>query len=154
MAVPDPQEFFDQADKLIAPPGGTPTQVDLRRAVSAAYYGLFHAIAAAAADQYVGQTKRATGQYAMAYRSLGHRRLKEMCKANTCLPTKYQSYVPTRNFGPDIQAVAEAVYQLQEKRHKHDYDPLTNATLSDARQAVQDARDALQRFDKVGCRSA
>lgn len=147
MAVPNPQEFFNQAEKLIAPPDGKkPTQVDLRRAVSAAYYGLFHAVAAAAADQYVGRTDPLTGQYALAYRSLAHRRLNEICKTNTCVQTKYQSYVPTRNFGPDIQAFAVAVCQLQEKRHKHDYDPLTDARLLDARLAVEQARAALQQF--------
>jgi len=148
VAVPNPQEFFDQANKLIAPHEGMkPTQVDLRRAVSAAYYGLFHATVAAAADQFVGRTNPLTGQYALAYRSVQHGRLRDKCKANSCVPTKYESYVPARNFGQDIQRFAFGVVQLQQKRHTHDYDPLTTATLSDATEAVKLARASLEAFD-------
>ena len=52
VAVLNPDHFFEQADTLMAPPAGAPRQVDLRRAISNAYYGVFHAILAAAADEY------------------------------------------------------------------------------------------------------
>ena len=152
MAVPNPAHFFDQADKLMAPPpGGPPREVDLRRAISAAYYGLFHAVAAAAADHYVGRTRHSTGLYALVYRSVEHKRLKTLCNAakNSRLDAKYAPYVQAQNFGQDIQDFAKEVVQHQEKRHKHDYDPLTTATLSDARLAVESARAALARFNRA-----
>src|SRR5215216_7618181 len=44
VAILNPEHLFDQAEKLIlSPPAGRPRQVDIRRAISAAYYGVFHA---------------------------------------------------------------------------------------------------------------
>jgi len=64
LAILNPEHLFEQAENLVAPPeAGPPRQVDVRRAISAAYYGVFHATAAAAPDQFVGVTKRATSQY-------------------------------------------------------------------------------------------
>lgn len=49
VAILNPDHLFEQADRLAAPFGpGTIRQVDVRRAISAAYYGVFHAILAAA----------------------------------------------------------------------------------------------------------
>ena len=57
MSVPDPDHLLDQADRLIASTGGgTARQVDLRRAISNAYYALFHAVTAQAVDDLVGST--------------------------------------------------------------------------------------------------
>ena len=48
MPPPDREEPFQQAESLINQP--SPPQANLRRAISAAYYGLFHTVALAAAD--------------------------------------------------------------------------------------------------------
>ena len=59
MAPLNPEHLFEQAEALVVPPeAGPPRQVDIRRSISAAYYGVSHAIAAAAADEFVGKTKR------------------------------------------------------------------------------------------------
>lgn len=69
MAILNPEHLFEQAEKLVIPPSaGPPRQVDVRRAVSASYYGVFHAAAAAEADHFVGVTKRSTSQYGLVYR--------------------------------------------------------------------------------------
>src|ERR1700751_1842071 len=81
VAILNPDHLFEQADKLISPPpAGPPRQVDIRRAISAAYYGVFHAVLAAAADQFVGVTKRSTSQYGLVYRSVDHLWLKKLCE--------------------------------------------------------------------------
>jgi uncharacterized protein (UPF0332 family) len=54
VAILNPDQLFEQAEKLIAIPAGRPRQVDIRRAISSAYYAIFHAIITAAADQFVG----------------------------------------------------------------------------------------------------
>lgn len=148
MAVLNPDHLFEQAEKLIEPPPkGPPRQVDLRRAVSAAYYGTFHYMLTAAADEFVGITKRNTVRYALAYRSIDHRSLRELCEeAKKPQPRpKYQRYAPN-GFGPNIQAFANAFIDLQEKRHAADYDPAMRVKTSDARLAVQTARSAVGRF--------
>src|ERR1700676_3334710 len=59
-AVLDPNHLFEQANKLITIQVGPPRQVDIRRAISAAYYATFHATITAAADQFIGVTSRDT----------------------------------------------------------------------------------------------
>jgi hypothetical protein len=50
VTILNPDHLLEQADKLISPPAaGPPRQVDLRRAISSAYYGLFHSCLTAAA---------------------------------------------------------------------------------------------------------
>lgn len=127
MAILNPEHLFEQADKLISPPpAGPPRQVDLRRAISSAYYGVFHATLTAAADEFVGVTKRSTTQYSLVYRSVDHRSLRELCSEikKPTLPAKYTPYEPRNGFGPNIKAFAAAVVEMQEKRHAADYDPL------------------------------
>jgi len=45
---PDPDELLQQADALAGKPAAT--QADVRRAISAAYYAIFHFCMTAAAD--------------------------------------------------------------------------------------------------------
>lgn len=54
--------------------------------------------------------------------------------------------MPAGGFGPDLQAVATAVIELQEKRIAADYDPSVRIGRSDAISAVATARSALRRF--------
>lgn len=149
MAVLNPDHLLDQAERLTAPSGvGAPRQADLRRAISASYYGVFHAIATEAADDFVGKTQRDSSRYALVYRSIEHGRLRRVCEdiVKPTPPAKYAKYVPTGGLGDDLVAVAIAVSELQERRHSADYDSLFRATTSDAVLAVATARDALDRF--------
>ena len=58
---------------------GAPNQVRLRRAVSTAYYALFHGIARAAADALVGVQHRASARYETVYRGFEHSQMKRCC---------------------------------------------------------------------------
>lgn len=80
MAILNPDHLFEQAEKLIGPPpAGRPRQVDVRRAISSAYYGLFHFILTEVADEFVGVTQRASDRYALVYRSISHAIFKQLC---------------------------------------------------------------------------
>jgi hypothetical protein len=149
MPIPNPVHLLEQADRLISPPrGGAPRQTDLRRAISSAYYAVFHAVIAEAADSVVGRTHRESPRYALAYRSGDHRALMKLCDdiRKTTLPKRYDNYSPKDGFGADLVALATAVADLQEKRHSAEYDPLFRVSSSDAVSAVATARVALQRF--------
>ena len=149
MAILNSDHLFEQADKLISsPPAGPPRQVDLRRAISSAYYGLFHSCLVAAADEFVGVTQRATSRYALVYRSIDHKTLREICseaKKQTPLG-KYVPYFPGGGFDANIQAFSTAAIELQQKRHGADYNPQPRFRTSDAQLAVSTARSAVQRF--------
>ena len=149
MALLNPEHLLDQADRLIAPPGGgAPRQADLRRAISNAYYAVFHAVVAEAADDLIGRTNRTHPRYALVYRSIDHKALRTLCEEvkKPNLPAKYSNYIPRGGFGADLIALATAVVELQEKRHLADYDPLYRVRMPDAVLAVATSHAALNRF--------
>ena len=151
MAILNPEHLFDQAEGLVTSGGGRPRQVDIRRAISASYYGLFHAVVAAAADLIIGQNNRSKPDYGLIYRTIDHNRLREFCKdvQKTSLPHKYKRYSPPAGFGGDIKAFATAIVELQERRHTADYDPMVQMKQSDAILLTRTARAALSRFQSV-----
>jgi uncharacterized protein (UPF0332 family) len=152
MATLNPEHLFEQATELVAPPGaGAPRQVDLRRAISAAYYGVFHFALTALADEFVGKTQRTSSRYTLVYRSVDHRALKDLCNEakKPTLPARYLAYLPEGGFGPNIQAFAAAVADLQEKRHAADYNPQPRFTINEARIAIRLAKSAVRRFQRA-----
>jgi hypothetical protein len=149
MAVLNPDHLLDQADRLSTQPaGGAPRQADLRRAISTAYYALFHAVLTDVADGFVGRNQRHTPRYALVYRSVDHKALRKLCEdlVKATPPQRYSGHMPRGGFGPDLTALANAVLDLQEKRHLADYDPLFRARTLDSALAVATARAALLRF--------
>jgi hypothetical protein len=159
VAILNPNHLLEQADKLIAGQGaGAPRQADLRRAISAAYYAVFHVTLGGLADLFVGFTNRPSSRYALVYRSVDHVRLRMLCDVvrRSNLPDKYKPYVPTSGIGPNLRTFASAVIHLQQKRHLADYDTLFRANSSDANVIVNDARAALIEFKDADavCREA
>lgn len=104
-------------------PASTPAQVDLRRAVSSAYYAVFHMLSNDAAAQVTGglaielqiKTQRAlnhSDMYATAgfFARSGRDKLEEKAIA---LPTAISSV---------LADIADGFRTLQEERHRADYD--------------------------------
>jgi uncharacterized protein (UPF0332 family) len=111
-----------------------PRQADLRRAISTAYYALFHAMAKDAADMLVGVgPNRPDKAWTHTYRSLQHGDAKSACEA-----------VRNLNFPITIQSCADAFVALQQKRHEADYDPDYRVLRADALDAIQLAEDAIR----------
>lgn len=74
MSPPRFEDLFKQADALVA----QGRQADLRRAISAAYYGLFHFVLTEAADMVVGNADQSSARYSLVYRSVDHKRLLQL----------------------------------------------------------------------------
>jgi len=155
LAILNPEHLLAQAERLIVPPAGRPRQVDLRRAISNAYYCVFHAILAAAADQFVGSSKRSSRHYSLVYRSVDHGSLRSLCSElkNRNLTHKIAYHAPADGFDLDTQTFAKFVLELQEKRVAADYDPGIRVKTLDARLAVEAARTALRHFDQANASS-
>jgi uncharacterized protein (UPF0332 family) len=101
------------ARKLASASAMKPRQADLRRAVSTAYYALFHAIAKDAADLLVGVgAERSDKAWEQIYRSLQHGEAKNACEG-------YRNLMPE----PPFKFCAATFVTLQQKRHEADYDP-------------------------------
>jgi hypothetical protein len=106
---------------------------------------------AALADEFVGASQRSSSRYVLVYRSLDHRTLKDIRGdiAKQTPPQRYSPYLPTEGFGADIQAFATATIELQEKRHRADYNPEPQFRSSEATLAIGTARSAVQHFGRA-----
>ena len=94
---------------------GRPRQAELRRAVSATYYALFHALAGCCADMLAGSTpaRRRQPAWERAYRSLQHTLAKDQCS--------HQGEM--RRFPIEIQDFGRRFVAIQRYRHRADYAP-------------------------------
>ena len=111
MAILNPDHLFEQADKLVSPStAGRPRQVDLRRARSSAYYGLFHYCPIAASDEFVGITQRTTSRYSLVYRGIDHKTRKDLCDEvkKRSPAANYLLFFPLGGFDTKIQDFSAA----------------------------------------------
>ena len=107
------QELIAQANRLARATRQRPRQVDVNRAVSTAYYAMFHTLARLCADTVVGTGKtRSTAAWLQTYRALAHGFAKNAC-----------SQAHNKGFPPEILGFADAFVHLQRLRHDADYDP-------------------------------
>lgn len=138
-----PDELLNYADRLAG--NASPTQTELRRALSAAYYAVFHFCLTAAADMVVGDALSSTPEYLLVYRSIDHVRLRGLCDQ---LRGTKPGDIPIKlsgGFG-DISQFARVTYNLYELRIKADYDPGAMYSPSEVRLAVSGARQAVAWF--------
>jgi uncharacterized protein (UPF0332 family) len=97
------------------PPDVEPNQANLRRAVSAAYYSVFHLLTTDAAANWLHARQR--HRFA---RIFEHSRMKKGSEKTLLIPIPDQA--PERIVGIRVRAVAEAFITLQQNRHTADYD--------------------------------
>ena len=120
---------------------GRPQQAELRRAVSTAYYALFHALALCCANMVVGATRRNRSQPAwrQTYRALEHGHAKNQCNNQAVIG----------RFPPGIRRFAESFAEIQQERHGADYDPEATFYRDEVLQLIEEAENAITQFDGV-----
>lgn len=96
------------------PTKGKLKQAYVRRAISTAYYALFHALATLCANELVGVGKSKSSAWARTYRALEH----GFAKAALI-------ELARRTRDRNIELLSEAFVALQQYRHEADYDPQT-----------------------------
>jgi uncharacterized protein (UPF0332 family) len=149
-----PERLLQQADALLRNeallpcPSGQPDQTDLRRAIAAGYYAVFHFILTAAADMVVGAPNRSAARYSLVYRSVDHRHLKERCSQlkGSEIHKDFRRFAPVGGFGK-VADCARLVGNLYELRNSADYDPSKHFTIDEARTAVSEAELAIRHFE-------
>ena len=110
------------ARKLASASPMKPRQADLKRSISTAYYALFHVLARNGADLLVGTGDARPGKaWTHVYRALDHGFAKKACREAANL-----------TFPPEIMSCAKEFIELQEARHKADYDPGARYTRAEA----------------------
>ena len=141
----NPQDLIDIATQLADGLGdknrGRPKQTELSRAVSCAYYAMFHALASCCADTMMGSTpsNRSNRAWRQVYRALEHNRSKSRC-SNLRIMNLFQ---------PAIQNFGEHFIEMQRLRHLADYDPLFAFRRSQVKQLVEETADMIAQFELV-----
>jgi hypothetical protein len=111
------QDLLQLATHLTTYGGDNPTQAALRRAVSTAYYALFHLLTEDAAQR----LQELPAAFPGLERSFQHGLMKNIStQFQNATWTDWQG--KTQAVPPTLQFVAKAFVYLQEKRHTADYD--------------------------------
>lgn len=134
-------DLLDQADALATMDARRPRQANLRRAVSSAYYALFHLLSEAAARQIAGGGRRHLELRHAVRRTFGHGAMKSVAKGFAS-GTPNAAWQPALGgtVSPALGEVAEVFVLLQEARHSADYDVARTFARREATALVAQAR--------------
>ena len=122
---------------------GRPQQARLRRAISTAYYAMFHALAESNANMLIGASNdlRNSPEWVRTYRALDHGRARSQMISSAI-----------NQFPDGIFDFAETFVYLQELRHDADYNPLSVFTRSEVTTTIIRAKEAVERFIEISAR--
>lgn len=145
-------DLLEQARMLATREPKRPRQASLRRAVSAAYYALFHQLVEAASQDLVTGRDCENLRHKVR-RAFQHKEMKDVCQALA----KWQPKQPPTRLAdlflqpptPDIQAVASAFVELQQARHDADYDAQYRFSRDDVLTLLETADQAYKTFKNM-----
>ena len=139
-----PSNLVAAARDLASVGRGRPRQANLCRAVSTAYYAMFHCLAASCANTIVGGagSDRSYPTWLQTYRALEHGTARSRFRN--------RSYIV--KFPPEIRSFADKFLEMQEKRHKADYDPSINFPRLDVLSDIAAVEKAIDEFNQAPIR--
>lgn len=146
----DPGELLEVAELLLNT-GAPPSQGQLRRAVSTAYYAVFHTVLRSAARRFVGTTQSNADAYTMLYRSFDHGHMRKVCEDLRVSTLKERVRLQLRRtaVSQDVRDFADILPVLQDQRHIADCDPTASFLPSDAASLIGTAKTAIEAFSRV-----
>lgn len=150
--MPDPSELLAVARLLSDASGPNPaSDAQLRRAISTAYYALFHKVLRAAAERFMGPGQEKAAGFSLLYRGFDHRQIRSVCEAlqMSTLKEKYKRHLARTAVSQDMRDFAGAFPPLQDARHLADYDPAFQFLPSDASSLIDLAKVGMDAFDRV-----
>lgn len=129
--------LLDAADKLIEQAPNS--SAFKRRAVSTAYYAVFHALARSCADTLLSNSRRSSDEYSRIYRALDHGPLKTAFGRG---PLKDRE---------SLRKIGDIVVRLQSERHLADYCPPFEKKFSrrEAQKLVDQARQVVSEINSL-----
>ena len=136
-------QLLEQAERLAALDRvGRPRQANLRRAVSSAYYSLFHLLVDAGCRAFVGTRSRDL-RHAVA-RGFDHGTMMTACKSarGGVPPDVFKPALPAGRFSPGLVSVAELFVLLQDLRHDADYNLASTFGRAEVATLLRDTRAA------------
>ena len=150
--MPDPAGLLAVARLLLNPfQGATPSDAQLRRAVSTAYYAVFHAVVRAGTARFMGADSETSAGYALLYRGFNHGRIKTVCDglAAGTMSRSLQQQLGRAHISQGMRDFASAFPALQEARHLADYDASIRFELSDVTALVGAAEAAVAALEQA-----
>jgi hypothetical protein len=144
-----PARLIRQAHELAGPEQrGQPRNANLRRAVSAAYYALFHHIALATSCHLLPSASE-TDQYALA-RCVQHAAVKDVCRWVTAQPPAgLEPSLRSVRAVPELLDVSVSFPLLLDARERADYDHMASFTKAEVLSHVEAAEDSIVKLDGV-----
>jgi hypothetical protein len=141
-------ELLAQAQILAAIDPGIPSQANLRRAVSAAYYAVFHLLVFEAVQLLVPENPR--GLRDRVSRSFAHAEMLKICSAITRSEAneKFGSLFGN-GISNDLKTVAGKFALLQQSRHLADYDVGISFSRTFTFAGIEHAELAFTSWDRV-----
>lgn len=136
------EELLEHARFLANLDPRTTSQANIRRAISAAYYSIFHLLAAEVAAQVSPDIP--AGLRERTQRALDHKQMLKVAKAFSQAGARRAKDLPDDVVLPDpisteLASISNGFKNLQEARHTGDYDVLKQFTPGDALTLVQQA---------------
>ena len=150
------EDLFSQAETLAKLDAKKPKQANLRRAVSSAYYAVFHYLVHEACSVQIGtQHGQAPYRHALG-RAFTHSVMKLACTsfAGGTLKDSVIKGLPRDAAGnypiqKAIQDIASTFAELQEKRHLADYDRTERFKRSDVLTLIEEAKTFVATFSEL-----
>lgn len=143
-------DLLKQAHHLATKEPRRPSQASLRRAVSSAYYALFHRLVDEATRMMISRHDRDAlrEHFSRAFR---HQDMKDVCKsfASNQAPRKLTRAFENLPLQPQLVDIAQAFVDLQEARHQADYNTYRPIKRQEAIHLVELADKALDDWDAI-----
>jgi uncharacterized protein (UPF0332 family) len=125
-----------------------PRQASLRRALSTAYYALFHAIISEALM--ISAPALPNGLRPLVGRTFDHGAMKKVCAGfGQASPAATTAALITRPMQPELISVARAFVDLQNARHQADYDTLATFSKVDVMLKIREAEQSVGRMASI-----
>jgi hypothetical protein len=142
-----PNDLLQQAKELASIDPQRPKQVNLRRAVSSAYYAIFHLLIEELASLYVSDSILS----ARIRRSCDHGKMKDASEkiVKGMFPRLLGFSQSPNPAPPELIQVAKAFVDLQTARHEADYDLSRNLLRREVNAQIQKADDAFESWQKI-----
>jgi len=145
MTLPD--ELLDLADELAKPGSVASEQVRFRRAVSSAYYALFHLLTWEASSVYSQEPEVRRNLC----RTYTHTQIKEVSKR--IVKGEWPKALRSTNIRPvwskELEKMSRSFVELQEFRHKADYDLNHIFQHAEVIALIKKARDAFMDWQMI-----
>jgi hypothetical protein len=146
------KDLLEQARRLATLDIKRPKQANLRRAISAAYYAVFHLLVDEACRVQIGAQHNQAPFRQVLGRAFAHGVMKEACKSfggGTLKKGVAKGLPPGFTIPREIQALALAFVDLQDNRHLADYDLTERFKRSDVLMLIIEVKNRIEDFTKL-----